>query len=90
MRAGSLGFWTAASTAITNNGQTVSGPTIPVLLDFIDSDAEVSVVIVFFANGSTTYETTTETLAKSHHSLGMRPQQDYTHRVMLNNCVHVC
>ena len=28
VRAGSLGFWTAASTAITNNGQTVSGPTI--------------------------------------------------------------
>ena len=42
-----------------------------------------------FTNGSNSYETTPETLANSHRSLGMRPQQDYiyTHCVMLNDCV---
>ena len=35
----------------------------------------------------TSYETTPETLTNSHCSLGMRPQQDYTHPVMLNNYV---
>ena len=39
-----------------------------------------------FANGSTSYKTIPETLANSHRSLGMRPQQDYLHRVMLNDC----
>ena len=40
-----------------------------------------------FTNGSTSYEMTPETLANSHHSLGMRPRKDYTDSVMLNDCV---
>ena len=36
-----------------------------------------------FTNGWTSYKTTPETLTNSHHSLGMRPRQDYTHSVML-------
>jgi len=44
-----------------------------VLLDSVDSDADASVVIVL---RQCSYETTQETLANSHRSLGMRPQQD--------------
>ena len=49
-------------------------------------------------NGSNSYVITPETLAKSHHSLGMRPWQDYTslhylwlytHRVMLTTVLVV-
>ena len=36
-----------------------------------------------FANGWTSYATTPETLISS---FGMRPRQDYTYRVMLNDC----
>ena len=40
-----------------------------------------------FIKGLTSYKTTPETLANNHHSLRLRPRQDFTHRVMLNNCV---
>jgi len=56
------------------------------LLECLDSDADASVVVVL-SNGSTSYKTTPETLANTHCSLGMRPRQDYTHCVMLNDCV---
>ena len=57
------------------------------LLDSLDSDANSSLVIQFFTIGSTSYKTTPETLAYRHCSLGMRQEEDYTHCVMLNNCV---
>ena len=41
-------------------------------------------------NGWTNYKTTPETLANGHRSLGMRLRQDYTHCVMLNDCVSSC
>ena len=50
------------------------------LLEYLDSDADASVVIVF-ANGSTNNKTTPETLANSHHGLRMTPRQS-THVVM--------
>ena len=57
------------------------------LLECLDSDADVSVVIVLHQwLRSTSNKTTQETLANSHCGLGMRPRQDYTH-IMLNNCV---
>ena len=40
----------------------------------------------FFSNGSTSYKTTPETLAR-WRSLETRPRQEYTHRVMVNDCV---
>ena len=42
-----------------------------------------------FSKGSTNHRTTPETLPNSHHSLEMRPRQDYTHRIMINDCVSV-
>ena len=48
---------------------------------------QMRVLSYFVSNGSTSYKTTPETLANSHRSLGTRPRQDYTHCVMLNNCV---
>ena len=51
------------------------------LLDFLDSDADESVVIVLrqWLNQLQNYS--------SHRSLGIRPRQDYTHCVMLNDCI---
>ena len=40
-----------------------------------------------FDNGSTSYKTTPETLAKIGRSLELRPRQDYIHRVMVNYCI---
>ena len=45
---------------------------------------QMRVLSQFVSNGSTSYKTT---LANTHHSLGTRPRQDYTHCVMLNDCV---
>ena len=42
---------------------------------------------IFAKFGSRSYKTTPETLADSHCSLGMRPRQDHTLRVVLNNHV---
>ena len=50
------------------------------LLECLDSDADTSVVIVLlqWLNQLQNY---------THRSLVTRPRQDYTHRVMLNDCV---
>ena len=89
--------WTAVYVAITNyacDSQTQTNFKTnnewanhagSILLDYLDSDVDVIVVIVFFANSYTSYETTSEAPAKSHRSLWKRPPQDDTHRVMLNS-----
>ena len=47
---------------------------------------QMRVLSRFFSNGSTSYKTTPETLAR-WRSLETRPRQEYTHRVMVNDCV---
>ena len=55
------------------------------LLECLDSDADTSVVIVRlqWLNQLQNYSRDTS----KYRSLRMRPRQDYTDRVMLNDCV---
>ena len=90
VRAWILGSSSAASVAITNcacysrrksktNGEWANHVG-SMLLDSLDSDADVSVVILLhqWLNQLQNYS------RDSHCSLRMRPQQDYTHYVILN------
>ena len=70
--------------------QTVSGWANHVgsmLLECLNSDADMSVVIVLlqWLNQLQDYYETTQ--ANTHRSLGTRPRHDYAHRVILNDCV---
>ena len=68
--------------------QTVSWPTMRALCAWhVLTVMQMRVLSQFFAKGSASYKTTPETLINIHQSLGMRPQQDYTFHVTLNNCV---
>ena len=68
--------------------QTVSWPTMLALCSWnVLTVMQMRVLSQFFAKGSASYKTTPETLANIHHSLGMRPRQDYSHCIMLNDCV---
>ena len=74
---------------------TVSGPTKGALCswrsrDWCRCECCHSSLLRIFVNGSTSYETTPETLANSCCSLGMRPRQDYSHLVVLTDCVSAC
>ena len=90
-----LGSRTVASFVSTNCAgdsqtqprQTVSGPAMQALPSWILLTVmQMRVLSYLFTKGSISIKTTPETQANSHHSLEMRPQRDYNHRVMLNNC----
>ena len=62
------------------------GPTMWVLYR-LESNADASVVIVLLKWLNQLQNYSRDTSKFSIHSLGMRPRQDYMHRVILNDCV---
>ena len=58
------------------------------LLECLESDADASVVIVVLQWLNQLQNCSRDT--NTHRSLGTRPRQDYTYRVMLNDYVSAC